>query len=1117
MKITAFVILISIMQVSAAAIAQKVTIKKTNAPLKEVLDEIRKQSGYGFIFDANFVKHLKPVTVNLKGSTVEEALDNCLKDEPLTYTIEDKFVVLKVKNNNTSPVIAQAITVSGKVLDEQGKPMPGVTVKIQNSQTAVSTKDDGTYRIVAPDEKAVIVFSFVGYESQSIAVGNKSVIDVVLKEQNNRLNDVVVVGYETKLKKEVTGAVSSITAKELKGRPITQASQALYGLIPGVSVNASTGEAGNNQTTIRIRGVGTLNDASALVLVDGIEAPLDNVAPTDIESISVLKDASSAAIYGSRAANGVILVTTKRGKLNTAPTVEYNLYAGVSAPTVLPKMVTDPATYLQLYREAATNSGIKINFTDADITRYAQQTGTNWLNVGFKKTAPLQQQNLAVRGGSDHTAYSISLGYLNQDGIIKGGQGFDEYNFRTNLDSKISSKLKIGSSLAYSYGKTRLTPKDVPTQLAGNAIDNTLTGKGNLAFEGAFMQHPIVPVYDSQGRYASLEQGLGLTSSRNNEQAILDNEFAVQKDNKLLGNVYAEYEILKNWKVKGTLGYNYQQTGYVDTRKEFSQYDPITGKLVSTIFPGSQLYDIQRNIQDVTSFVQSTYEKKIGLHSFSALVGFSRESNITKQTTNEQINFGSTNLVTLGNGATTLLALTNQGEWALQSYFGRLNYDYDGRYLFEVDFRRDGSSRFGADNRYGNFPSFSGGWVISNEKFWNLSFIDVLKARASWGKLGNQNTALYPFASQITLNNNYTLNNTTVGGGAYSVLGNPDLRWEETTSTDFGLDIGLFKSRLTIEADYFTKKTTGILTQIANPLTVGIVTPSTVNAASVSNKGWEADVNYRDKIGNVNFGFGFNVTYVTNRVNAINPALSGSADMVTIDQSANAYIIRGQPIGVMYGYKVIGIYQSTADIANSPKNNAFGIAPQPGDFKIQDTNGDGIIDAKDKTVIGNRLPKWLYGFNFRIAYKGFDLSALFQGIGHADIYLSRGTQPFPFAGLLQSWENRWTPQNPSATTPRLWLDRSGYNGSTIEVNDASYWVQNRQYLRLKNLQLGYTIPKTVLGQSFVKTLKLYVNAQNLLTFTPLKNFDPERQDQTQYATSSLPQLKIFTAGLNATF
>ena len=254
-----------------------------------------------------------------------------------------------------------------------------------------------------------------------------------------------------------------------------------------------------------------------------------------------------------------------------------------------------------------------------------------------------------------------------------------------------------------------------------------------------------------------------------------------------------------------------------------------------------------------------------------------------------------------------------------------------------------------------------------------------------------------------------------------------------------------------------------------------------------------------------------------NIVKNINPALSGAADMVTIDQSANSYLIRGQPIGIMYGYKVEGIYQSAAEIASSPKNAAFGVVPQPGDFKIQDTNGDGVIDAKDKTVIGNRLPKWLYGFNFRTGYKGFDLSALFQGIGHADIYLSRGTQPFPFAGLSQSWENRWTPQNPSTTMPRLWLDRTGYNGSTIEVNDASYWVQNRAYLRLKNLQLAYTIPKSLLAHTFVKTLRLYVNAQNLLTFTPLKDFDPERQDQTQYATSSLPQLKIFTAGLNVTF
>ncbi|EHQ24873.1 TonB-dependent receptor [Mucilaginibacter paludis] len=1103
----------------AQTIKQKVSIAIGNESLDQALAQFGKTTHLQLAYDGTALG-LKKYTVkakNFSATTAAEVLEYLLQNTNITYKETSDGIVLVPKTRLKQGKI------TGIVLDEKGEALPGATVVVVETGAGTQTKPDGTFSIPVQVGTYTLKISFIAY--QTLLVKNVVVEDgkethqkIALQSDNSKLNEVVVVGYGSKLKSEITGAVSSISSKDLANRPITQASQALYGLVPGVYLNTSTGEAGNNQATIRIRGIGTLNDASALILVDGIEAPLDNINPTDIESISVLKDASSAAIYGSRAANGVVLVTTKRGKLNSKPTIDYTAYAGLSAPTVLPQMVTDPTTYLQLYREAALNSGTKVAFTDADIARYASQPSTNWLDVAFKKTAPIQQHTIAVRGGSTNTTYSLSLGYLKQDGIIKGNQDYNAYNIRSNIDNTISKKLKVGSSIAYSYGLTNLTPKDVATQIAGNAIDNTLTGKGNLAFEGGLMQHPIVPVYDGLGRYATLEQALGLTSSRNNEQAILNNEYAVQKDNRLLGNVYAEYEIIKDLKVKGTVGYNYQQMGYVDTRKEFSQYDPVSGALVSTVFPGSQLYDIQRNSQNVTAFLQSTYEKQVGLHNFKALIGYNQESSVQKQNTVEQLNFGSTDLITLGSGATTPVALTTQGEWALRSFFGRFDYNFDNKYLFEFNFRRDGSSRFGANNRYGNFPSVSGGWLISNEKFWDVKFFDLLKLRASWGKLGNQNTALYPFASQVALTSNYSFNNNINTGGAISVLGNPDLKWEQTTSTDIGIDMGFFKSKLTVSGDYFIKNTTGILTQITNPLTLGITNPTIVNAAAVQNKGWEADVNYQDKIGKVSIGAGFNFTYVNNVVKSINPSLSGAADQVELDHSADSWLIRGQPIGVIYGYQVQGIFQNAAEIAAAPNHSKlFGVAPQPGDFRIADINGDGVIDSKDRTVIGNRQPKLLYGFNFKAGYKGFDFSALFQGIGHADIYLSRSVGPFPFAGIRSVWLNRWTPENPSTTYPRLWIDRNGYNGSTIEINNASYWVQNRAYLRLKNVQLAYTIPKSVLSKTFIQNLRVYVNAQNLLTFTPLKDFDPERQDQTQYGTSSLPQLKIFTAGLNLTF
>ena len=1039
-----------------------------------------------------------------------EVLEYLLQNTQIAYKESREGIVLVPRKQQLLGTLA------GTVTNDKGEALPGATIQVLETGQVGQSRPDGTFSLQLAPGHYNLKVSFISYQSAhlkqvAVETGKTTRLKISLQADRSNLNEVVVVGYETRLKSEVTGAISRISAESLGNRPITQASQALYGLMPGVYLNAPTGEAGNNEATIRVRGIGTLNDAGALILVDGIEASINNINPDDIESITVLKDASAAAIYGSRAANGVVLVTTKRGKLNSRPVVGYNFSTGFSQPTVLPDMVTDPRTYLELYREAADNSDTKYKFTDADIDRYAALPATDWLKVGFRKNAPIQQHAVSLRGGGEKSAYSLSLGYLNQDGIIRGGQNYKAYNIRLNLDNSVTEKLKIGASLAFSYADTRYTPKD-------DAAGNDLSGKGNLAFEGALMQHPIVPVYDAQGRYAALEQQLGLASSRNNGQGILDNQFALEKNNKLLGSVYAEYELIKNLKVRGTVGHHYQHGDYTDTRREFSQYDVVTGDLATTVFPGSQLYDIEKTSRNVTAFVQAAYEKKVGRHTLRALAGYNQESYNGKTNTVQQIEFETTSMIRLGSGASTPKANTGRGSWALRSYFGRLNYDFSNRYLFEVNFRRDGSSRFGANNRYGNFPSFSAGWLVSNEPFWNTNVVDFLKFRASWGILGNQNTDMYPFATQVSLTNRYAFNNTVNNGGAYSVIGNPDLKWEQTQSANVGIDAAFFRSKLTLEADYFIKQASGILTEIENPLSLGIDKPTTVNAAAVENKGWELNLNYRDKIGQVSLGGGFNLSYITNKVKSINPSLTDESDRVALSESANEWLIRGESIGVIYGYGMQGIFQDASEISHAPDHKAlFGVAPQPGDFRVRDVDGNGIIDKNDKVVIGNRVPKLLYGFNLKAGYKGFDLSLLFQGIGRTDVYLARGTAPFPFAGIRADWLNRWTPEQPSATYPRLWVDRKGYNGSTVEVNHTSFWVQDRAYLRLKNIQLAYTLPQSVIRKIGVQRLGVFVNAQNLLTFTSFKDFDPERQDKTQYATSALPQLKIFTAGVNVSF
>jgi TonB-dependent starch-binding outer membrane protein SusC len=1021
----------------------------------------------------------------------------------------------------------QTAQVKGSVLSETGELLSGVSIVCSlageaERQSSV-TNEKGMFTI--PNLKAGsrynFTFSYVGYQNNAVANylvngGDNNSILVRMQLAKNDLNDVVVVGYGTKQKNAVTGAISSIKGSEFGNRPVTQASQIFYGLIPGVFANANTGEAGNGQTTIRIRGVGTLNDASALILVDGIEAPIDNISPNDIESVTVLKDAAAAAIYGSRAANGVVLVTTKRGKFNSKIKVDYNGYYGISRASVLPKMVTDNVTYLQLYKEAAINTNVSVaGITDADIERYRTLPSTNWFDVIFDNNAPIQEHTVGMRAGNENLSTYVSLGYLNQTGIIKK-TGFERYNTRINLDAKINKYFKAGASFAYSYSDADLATKEGPEYSTNSTDVNSLNNKGSLAFESAITQHPIVPVYDSLGRYATLEQKLGIQRNRNNGQAILDNEFLKQKENKLLGNVYLSYEPVSNLVLKATLGLNDQQTGYVDTRKQYQNYDPVTSRLVSTIVPGSFLTDVQEFSKNVTTLLQASYERKIGKHSIGGLVGFNQEIATQKRNATLQTGFSTTSLVTLGNGATTLVANARQGEWALRSIFGRINYEYAGKYLVEANIRRDGSSRFGENNRFGVFPSFSAGWIVSNEQFWNKNIINFLKLRASYGTLGNQNTALYPFASQVVLSSNYAINNTNTSGGSINVLGNPDLKWESTTTTDIGAHIELFKSKITIEADYFVRTTKDILTSIPNPLTLGIPSATIVNAATVENKGWELSGNYNFKIGALNASIGGNVTYVENKVTTINPALSPEDDKVELNGPGNIWLIRNQPINAIFGYKVAGIFQTADEIAKAPNHSRFG-TPQPGDFRFQDTDGDGVITNNDRVVLGNRQPKWLYGFSLKLNVKGFDFGALFQGVGEFNYFQARQVGPFAFAGIRAFWKDRWTPDNPSTTLPRIWIDRSGYNGGTIETQPASFWVQNLAYLRLKNLQIGYTLPRTLLTKIKIENIRIYANAQNLFTFTKYIDFDPERLATQQYVTNSLPQLKIITGGINVTF
>lgn len=1017
-----------------------------------------------------------------------------------------------------SAAAQSSMSVSGIVKDENNEPVIGASVMVKGDKTGTITNIDGKYTIKAPANGTLVV-SYVGMKPLEEAVSGRSEINLTLISSIKELSEVVVVGYGTQRKINLTGAVTTVKNEQLANRPITQASQALQGLASGVFVNSGTGEAGNDQADIVIRGIGSLNsDTGPLVLVDGIEGSINSVAPSDIENVSILKDAAAASIYGTRGANGVILITTKRGQFDKPAVITYNGYTGFSQPTILPDMVLDNKTYLEKYREAAINCNhsTKNVVTDALIDKYGSLPSTNYMDVAFKKHAPIQSHEASISGGSKSISYYASLGYLYQDGLIKKNNDYNRINVKTNLDAKITSRLKASTTLAYYRSFANLTPKE----------DNDLTsngGKGSIVFSGAVAAHPFIPVYTQSGFYATLPSDMKINTFRPSIQGVLDNETGQQHQSNFIGNVSLQYELLKGLMLKGTIGINDKFEENMLIRKEFYSYsmdaevkqtDSNSARNV-----GSKLYFRNKRTTQETDQLQLDYSGKYGKHELKAIAGFQRQSWRQDNSSNNESIFASTDLVILGTGTIVQSGGTYNNRSALASFYGRANYSYDTRYLLEANLRRDASSRFGASNRWGTFPSFSGGWVVSNEKFWNDHIFNYLKLRGSWGILGSEPSDKFAYLDEFGVGYGYV----DQPGGAIKKVANPDLKWEQTTSTDFGLNAGFFKNKLSVEFDWFNRHTRDILVELDNMMITGVSSTSTYNAASMENRGWEATVTYNNNIGKLKFKIGANVTNVKNKILTINPDLSANADQYMVDRADNIWWIRGYPINSMYGFKYDGVFktQDEVDAANASKyqSNYLGVATKLGDMKYYDYNKDGKITTDDQYVVGNRNPEWLYGANIDVEYRGFEFSALIQGIGDAYVNLARDTGPFQFAGLPSYWLNAWSPQNPNSNIPALWIDRTGVNGQSVETAGRwnTFWMQNMRYCRLKNIQLAYNFPQRWLANTFIKKARIYVNGQNLLTFTTLRDYDPERDPLQNNATATLPQSKTITVGCNLNF
>ncbi|MFK7936799.1 MAG: SusC/RagA family TonB-linked outer membrane protein [Saprospiraceae bacterium] len=999
--------------------------------------------------------------------------------------------------NTTTTIDNPVKTILGTVADDEGEPLIGATIIVKGTAKGTVTDFNGNFEIDANDDD-ILVISYTGFATIEVAVDGRERITIELGSDPLLLSEVVVTGYGTTKKENLTGAVAVISAREISAQPITSASQALQGRVSGIWVNQNSGEPGEDGGTLRIRGIGTLNNADPLILVDGIEAPFDNINPNDISSITVLKDAASAAIYGSRAANGVVLVTTKRGKrADGKPTFQYSAYAGSQNPTNLPQLVTNSAEFMRLRNEADINANNPATYSD-DIIREYEQIGpnTDWLDAVFNP-AMIQQHNLSVSGGGENSNYFLSLGFLDQNSILENATGAERYNVRLNMDTYVTDNFTIGTSLSFAQNHRNL--------------DNIEQDGGVLA--RAIRQTPNYPAFlgDGSGRYAQRSAGFPELFTPNILAEIASENRDIE-DNRFLGSFYAEYEVIPDLKIRGTVAANYQSAESQLFNRRIEMFDWQTNEFISAENGNRRLENQFARSTNLTSWLQASYEKSFGDNNFKFLAGFNQESFEVNSflAARTELPTNSLPAIATGNPETA----TNGGgasEWALRSFFGRINYDLANKYLFEANIRRDGSSRFGSENRWATFPSLSAGWVVTREDFLaDSDLVDFLKVRASWGQLGNQNIGDFPSAALISFDPAYNFGGAIVGGAAQTTLGNNDIRWETTTQFDIGFNVGILDGRLSAEFDYFIRNTEDILFDQPNPGVTGVREATTRNIAEVRNAGWETFVNWRDNIGDFSYGISVNLTNVESEIVQIDPAVSGEADRVF---DGNFIIQRGSPINAIYGLRHTGVFQSQAEIDGAADQSAFGV-PAPGDLRFEDVNGDGLVTVDDRVVIGKDNPSWIYGLNLNLGFKGFDIAATLQGVGDAETY-GEGELFIPFAnnaGLAEFWLDRWTPENPSTTVPRL-----AFNGGILNNTTNSYFVQDRAYLRLRNVQIGYTFPASMFEENFIGSLRLYANGTNLLTFTDYLGFDPERAERDSDGGSGYPQLRMMTAGVNLTF
>lgn len=1115
MKLTALILTLLCFHVSAASFSQKLTLSIKNRPLSEVFTYIEKQSGYQFFYDNTLVKKGNRVTLNVQAASVNEIMDEVMKGQPMTFSIYEKTIIIKKKPTNNpssksdlnylpldSKVVypdskitdnekvlesilahkaagPQLSELKGKVTDEKGEGLPGVNVILKGTQQGTTTDADGAFKLNIPEKNAVLVFSFVGYISKEISIDKERNIEVSLQTDNRSLNEIVVVGYGTVKKSDLTGSLSQVKSKEINAYPATNVLQALSGRAAGVQVLQNTGSPGGG-VSVRIRGTNSLQGSNEpLYVVDGF--PINGSNPTllnnaDLESIEVLKDASATAIYGSRGANGVVLITTKQGK---AGKTQVDFETSYSIQKLRKKLDMMNATqYATFYNEQAANDKLNPYFTPDQIASMGD--GFDWQDLIFRQAA-MKTTSLSISGGNEKTNFSISGSTFNQDGIVKGSD-YNRYALRTNISHKISKKFTANFSGTLS-------------RLITNRKDSEGGGRGTSMISSAIGAPPSLTPYKEDGSYRVLATAYPFVAT----DLINPINFINEQSNKIKANL-----------------------ALLNAALIFKPIDAITIKIAG----GVENRDDRTDNYTTTNFVRSSGSASVGAnqftsllsentisynkeinekHSISAVAGFTYQDFLATSLSSSGVGFLSNVTETYDLGSATTPGIPSSGytKSVLLSYLARLNYSYKSKYLATISVRRDGSSKYSEGDKQGVFPSAALAWRISSEDFLkDNSVVSDLKLRASWGYTGSQ--AISPYATL----NQLISGKTIFGDAMYNTYGPGTrlpgrLKWETTEQKNIGIDLSVFKNRLIVTADYYIKNTRDLLNNVTLPSSLGY-TSTIRNIGEVQNKGFELGLDGRILNGDFKWDMNANISFNRNKVVKLNDGLDilgGNINVVVINDVTN--ILReGRPIGQFWGYVEDGY-------------------DEKGKIKYKDMDSDGSITIKDKTYIGDPNPDFIYGINSNMSYKNFDLSIFVQGVSGNDLFNASGmssTIDYGFGLNMpkEVYENHWSPTNPNAKYPII--------SNSVNARVSNRYLENGSYLRLKNIQLGYNFPLQSWGVKWIRQAQLYASAQNLLTLTKYSWWDPEVNSRggassTQQGVDfySYPTAKSVTFGLRVGF